>query len=115
MGLSPREHAKVAYNSWVGGLDLVKDDENLTDQGFNRFKARVKWGLKLRAKAESETGSRKVYIPNITSATTEEMLHRAEFVKECGGEYVMVDIITSGWTALQSLRAANNKLKLVLH
>jgi ribulose-bisphosphate carboxylase large chain len=36
-------------------------------------------------------------------------------VKDCGGEYAMVDILTIGWSGLQSIREANEDLKLVLH
>ncbi len=114
-GLTPKEHATVAYNSWLGGLDLVKDDENLTNQGFNPFKERVKQTLRARDIVEKATKERKAYMANITAGTTEEMIKRAEYVKSLGGRYVMVDIITSGWTALQSLRIANKKLKLILH
>ena len=115
LGLKPGEHALVAYRAWVGGIDLVKDDENLTNQCFNPFKARVRAVLKLRKKAEKVTGKRKAYMPNITAPTTEELLARARFVKGLGCEYAMVDIITTGWTALQSLREYNQKLKLILH
>jgi ribulose-bisphosphate carboxylase large chain len=115
LGLTPAEHAQVAYNAWAGGLDFVKDDENLTDQGFNRFNARVKATLKARARAEQLTKQRKMYMPNVTAPTAEELIARAKFVKSQGGEYVMVDIITSGWTAIQSLRQANSRLGLVLH
>jgi ribulose-bisphosphate carboxylase large chain len=114
-GLSPKQHALVAYNSWIGGLDIVKDDENLTNQGFNPFNERVREVLRLREKAERLTGKRKMYMANITAPTTEEMIKRAEYVKSLGGESVMVDIITTGWTALQSLRGANERLGLVLH
>ena len=38
VGLSSKKHAEVAFNSWLGGLDCVKFDENLTDQRFNRFR-----------------------------------------------------------------------------
>ncbi len=113
MGLTPREHALVAFEAWVGGVDLVKDDENLTNQTFNPFQERVKATLGMRNRAEKETGSRKMYMVNITAATTEEMLSRAKYVRHLGGEYVMIDLITSGWTAVQSLRNAN--LGLVLH
>lgn len=34
VGLSPRETALVAYNAGLGGVDLVKDDETLTNQDF---------------------------------------------------------------------------------
>ncbi|OYT38348.1 type III ribulose-bisphosphate carboxylase [Candidatus Pacearchaeota archaeon ex4484_31] len=114
LGLTAREHAKRAYQAWIGGCDLVKDDENLTNQKFNQFKKRVVETLKLKEKAERETGERKAYLPNIT-AETEEMLRRARFVKENNGTYVMVDIITAGWSSLQTLREENESLSLVLH
>ncbi len=112
MGLNAREHASVAYNAWYGGLDIVKDDENLSSQDFNPFKERITRTLALRDRAEQETGEKKMYMANIT-AETEEMIRRAEFVKAHGGEYVMVDIITCGFSALQTLRKQN--LGLVIH
>ena len=53
LGLTTQHHAKVAYEAWVGGLDLVKCDENLTSQKFNPFKERIKLCLKKRDKADS--------------------------------------------------------------
>ncbi len=112
LGLNSKEHAKVAYNAWVGGCDIVKDDENLTNQSFNRFDERMKQTMKARDKAEQETGERKMYMPNVTAETT-ELMSRAKRVKDYGNEYVMIDIITSGFAALQTLRNAN--LNLVIH
>ncbi len=112
LGLNEREHARVAYNAWIGGIDIVKDDENLTSLRFNKFEKRVVETLKARDKTENKTGERKMYMPNVT-AETNEMIKRAKFVKNHGGEYVMVDIITVGWAALQTLRGSD--LKLVLH
>jgi ribulose-bisphosphate carboxylase large chain len=114
IGLNEKEHAKVAYEAWVGGIDIVKDDENLSNQKFNRFAKRIVETLKMRDKAEKETGERKVYMPNVT-AESDEMLQRANFVKEAGGRYMMVDILTVGWSGLQTLRKANDDLKLVIH
>ncbi|MEM7820353.1 MAG: RuBisCO large subunit C-terminal-like domain-containing protein, partial [Candidatus Aenigmatarchaeota archaeon] len=114
LGLGWREHAKVAYEAWCGGIDIVKDDENLTSQSFNKFEERVTETLRLRDKAETETGERKMYMANV-SAETNEMIRRAKFVKNAGGEYVMVDILTVGWAGLQTLRDANEELRLVLH
>ncbi len=112
LGLNEKEHAKVAYDAWVGGLDIVKDDENLTSMSFNNFNKRVIETIKLRKKAEKETGKIKIYMPNVT-AETNEMIKRAKFVKKHGGRYVMIDILTAGWSALQTLRNAN--LNLVIH
>jgi len=115
VGLTSAQHAEVAYNAFAGGCDLVKDDENLTDQKFNRFQSRAELTLKGSEKAEAETGERKMYMCNITAPTCEEMLKRAGIIKDLGGEYAMIDIITVGWSALQSLRDHNEDLNLVLH
>jgi ribulose-bisphosphate carboxylase large chain len=114
LGLNEEEHAKVAYEAWHGGIDIVKDDENLSSLSFNNFEKRIIETLVKRDKAERETGERKVYMPNIT-ADLDTMLARANYVKHAGGEYAMVDIVTVGWSALQALREANEDLKLVLH
>jgi ribulose-bisphosphate carboxylase large chain len=112
LGLKTKDHAKVAYEAWVGGCDVVKDDENLSSQAFNPFEERLNQTLEARDKAQSETGERKVYMVNIT-ADTETMLDRADLVLESGGEYIMVDILTCGWAALQTLRSQD--LDLVIH
>jgi len=41
------------------------------------------------------------------------MLERAQKVVDQGGEYIMIDILTCGWAALQTLRDQN--FKLVIH
>jgi len=112
LGLKTSDHAKVAYEAWVGGCDMVKDDENLSSQSFNPFEARVVKTLESRDRAEEETGERKVYMVNVT-AETEEMLRRAEFVLRQGGEYVMIDILTCGFAALQTFRQRG--FDLVIH
>lgn len=114
LGLKTKDHALVAYEAWVGGCDIVKDDENLSSQRFNPFEERVVKTLESRDRAEGETGERKVYMANIT-AETDTMLKRAEFVLAHGGEYVMVDILTCGFSALQTLRDQNYKLVIHAH
>ena len=112
VGLSPEQHAHVAYNAWLGGLDIVKDDENLTSMRFNLFEERITKVLELRDRAEEETGEKKIYMPNIT-AETDIMIHRADYLKRQGCEYAMLDILTVGWSALQTFRKLN--LGLVIH
>ncbi|MDD5163279.1 MAG: type III ribulose-bisphosphate carboxylase [Candidatus ainarchaeum sp.] len=112
LGLSPEGHAQVAFDAWIGGCDLVKDDENLTSMAFNNFEKRVKATLAMRNSAEKITGERKAYMANIT-APYKEMLKRAKFLKKQGCEYAMVDIVSVGWSALQELR--NENLGLILH
>jgi ribulose-bisphosphate carboxylase large chain len=112
IGLKTEDHVKVAYEAWINGIDIVKDDENLSSQSFNRFEKRLEKTFKAKEKAEKETGEKKAYMINIT-AETQEMLKRAKAVETIGNEYVMVDIITVGWSALQTLR--NQDFELVIH
>ncbi len=114
IGMTTKEHAEIAYEIWMGGFDLVKDDENLSSQSFNRFKDRVIETMKMRDKAEQETGERKSYLINIT-AETKEMLARAKFVRDFGNEYVMADILTVGWAGLQTVRDDCDDLNLAIH
>jgi ribulose-bisphosphate carboxylase large chain len=114
LGLNTKDHAKVAYNAWSGGCDIVKDDENLSSQSFNKFEERLKQTFKMKEKAEKETGEKKVYMINVT-AETEEMKRRMRLVHNIGNEYAMFDILTIGWAGMQTVRNYNQDLKLVMH
>lgn len=114
VGLNEHQQAKVAFNAWLGGCDIVKDDENLSSLKFNKFQKRVTAVLKALEKAEKITGEKKMYMPNITSETF-EMIKRAKFVKNNGGICAMLDIITLGWGSIQTIRNLNEDLKLILH
>ncbi len=112
LGLNTLHHAKSAYESWIGGCDIVKDDENLSSQKFNLFEKRLAKTLEMADKAENETGEKKAYLVNV-SAETKEMLKRAQLAEKMGSKYIMVDILTTGWSALQTLRESN--FKTILH
>ena len=114
VGLDEEQHAQVCGQAWLGGLDIVKDDENLTSMKFNQFKRRVSKTLKVRDNIENETGEKKIYMPNIT-AKLSDMMSRADYVLENGGEYVMLDIVTVGFSALQEIRDYLDERNLVIH
>ena len=44
VGLSPEDTARVAYEAAIGGVDLIKDDETLTNQAFCPIVDRVELG-----------------------------------------------------------------------
>ena len=114
VGYYAEEHAQHGYEIWTGGVDLLKDDENLSNQKFNRFEKRLDLSMKMRDKAENETGERKSYLINITSEV-DEMKRRAKLVKNFNNEYVMIDILTIGWAAVQTIRDECEKLGLAIH
>ena len=43
------------------------------------------------------------------------MLKRAQLAEDLGGKYIMVDIITAGWAALQTLRRSGFKMAIHAH
>jgi len=114
VGMTTEEHAKVGYEAWVGGVDFLKDDENLTDQKFNRFEVRAKLCAKMRDRAEKETGEKKDYFINVT-AETKEMIRRAKIAESYGFRYVMIDMVTTGWAGLQTLRNHCQDSKQAIH
>jgi ribulose-bisphosphate carboxylase large chain len=114
VGLNEVEHANVCGQAWRGGLDIVKDDENLTSMSFNKFEKRIEETLKIRDIIEKETGEKKIYMPNITAPLT-TMKKRADFVIEHGGEYIMLDILTVGFSALQEIRDYLDDKNVVIH
>ncbi|MFA5358471.1 MAG: type III ribulose-bisphosphate carboxylase [Patescibacteria group bacterium] len=112
VGMNAKEYGKLAYQTWKGGVDVIKDDENLTSLSFNKFEDRVNEVLAAKKKVEKETGEKKVYVFNVT-APADIALKRAKYVKAKGGNCIMVDIVTMGWSAIQYLRA--QKLGLIIH
>ncbi len=114
LGLTTKDHAQSAYESWVGGCDFVKDDENLASQKFNVFEKRLIKTLEMADKAEAETGEKKAHLVNVT-AETKEIMKRAQLAEQQGSKYIMVDILTAGWAALQTLREGNFKMALHAH
>lgn len=114
IGYSAKEHAEIGFETWMGGFDLVKDDENLTSTSFNKFEDRVKLLLKMREKAERITGEKKSALLNITGETN-EMIRHANLLHDLGWEFAMIDVVTCGTAALQTLRDVCADLGLAIH
>lgn len=114
IGFSAAEHAKIGFETWMGGFDLVKDDENLTSTSFNNFYKRVKLMTKMREKAEKLTGETKDALINIT-AETKEMIKRAKVLHEHGWKYAMIDVVVAGNAAVQTLRDVLGDYGMAIH
>ena len=114
IGWSAEEHARIGFETWMGGFELLKDDENLTSTPFNNFEKRVKLATKLRDKAEKLTGERKSALWNITGET-KLMEKRAKFLNNLGWEYAMIDVVTTGHAAVQTMRDVCGDYKLAIH
>jgi ribulose-bisphosphate carboxylase large chain len=114
LGLSGRNYGRVVYEGLKGGLDFMKDDENINSQPFMHWRDRFLYVMDAVNKASAATGEVKGSYLNITAATMEDMYQRADFAKELGSVVVMVDLVI-GWTAIQSMANWCRKNDMLMH
>ncbi|MCD4808128.1 MAG: ribulose-bisphosphate carboxylase [Methanococcoides sp.] len=108
MGLTSAEYAEVCYDFWVGGGDFVKNDEPQANQDFCPYEKMVAHVKEAMDKAVKETGHKKVHSFNVSAADFDTMIERCEMITNAGfepGSYAfLIDGITAGWMAVQTLR-----------
>ncbi|MEZ5729965.1 MAG: form I ribulose bisphosphate carboxylase large subunit [Burkholderiaceae bacterium] len=114
LGLSGKNYGRVVFEALKGGLDFVKDDENINSQPFMHWRDRFLYCMEAVNSASAATGEIKGHYLNITAGTMEDMYERAEFAHELGSVIVMVDLII-GWTAIQSISNWCRKHDMILH
>lgn len=114
LGLSGRNYGRVVYEALKGGLDFVKDDENINSQPFMHWRDRFLYCMEAVNKASAATGEVKGHYLNITAATMDEMIERAEFAKDLGSIIVMIDLVI-GYTAIQSMAKWCRANDMILH
>ncbi len=103
-GLSEADWAKTSTRSFFGGLDVVKDDENLTSQDYCTFQKRAELVMEGIQEVKEKTGRDLVYVANITHGDMDEMIKRADLIKNLGGNCLMIDILATGMTGVQTIR-----------
>jgi len=108
IGLTSSEYAEVCYDFWVGGGDFVKNDEPQANQDFCPYDKMVKYVKQAMDKAVKETGKKKVHSFNVSAADFDTMIERCEMIInegfEPGSFAFLIDGITAGWMAVQTLR-----------
>jgi len=114
LGLSGKNYGRVVYEGLRGGLDFLKDDENINSQPFMRWRERYLYVIEGVNKAAAKTGTVKGSYLNVTAATMEDMYERAAFAKEVGSVIIMIDLII-GYTAIQSIAFWARKNDMILH
>ncbi|MEM1578713.1 MAG: type III ribulose-bisphosphate carboxylase [Archaeoglobaceae archaeon] len=114
VGYTAEEVGSLSYELFSGGIDFLKDDENLTSPKFCKFEERCEKIMAAVEKAENETGERKVWFANIT-ADIREMERRLKIVADYGNPYVMVDVVIAGWAAVAHIRELAEDYGLAIH
>ena len=114
LGLSGRNYGRVVYEGLKGGLDFLKDDENINSQPFMHWRDRFLYCMEAVGRASAASGEVKGTYLNVTAATMEDMYERAEFAKALGSVIIMIDLVI-GYTAIQSMAKWARRNDMILH
>lgn len=101
-GITPDIGAKIFYETALGGVDLIKDDELLANPSFNNVASRIKKYKEAANQAYEKTGTRTKYVANITDSVDKIFSH-AEHAQDLGVDAIMVNFAAVGYSTLHSL------------
>ena len=94
--------ADLVYQAAVGGCDVVKDDELISNPSFNRLEERIVKVMEAVDRADSEKGEKTLYTINITTKFP-EMFEYADKMIELGANALMINYLTTGFEALRQI------------
>ena len=103
VGLVEDEFRGVVRELARASIDLVKDDELMTDPAYLPLETRVRVALEEIGDAEQVTGHRTMYAFNITGDLA-GLQRRHDLVVEAGGNCVMLNVPVMGLPVLAWLR-----------
>jgi ribulose-bisphosphate carboxylase large chain len=114
LGLSGKNYGRVVFEGLKGGLDFLKDDENINSQAFMRWRERFLYVIEGINRAVATSGEVKGSYLNVTAGTMEDVYERAEYAREIGSIIIMIDLVM-GYTAIQSIAYWSRKNDMILH
>jgi 2,3-diketo-5-methylthiopentyl-1-phosphate enolase len=94
--------ADLVYKAAVGGCDVVKDDELISNPSFNTLEDRIVKVMEAVDRADSEKGEKTLYTINITGKFP-EMFEYADKMIELGANALMINYLTAGFEALRAI------------
>jgi 3-oxoisoapionate-4-phosphate transcarboxylase/hydrolase len=104
VGLQEDEFRQVVRELALASIDLIKDDELMTDPGYLPLERRVAIATEEIRAAEQVTGHPTMYAFNITGDLA-GLRRRHDLVVEAGGRCVMLNVPVMGIPALAWLRS----------
>merc|ERR1712048_376761 len=114
LGLSGKNYGRVVLEGLRGGLDFLKDDENINSQAFMRYRERFLFTMEAVNLASSLTGEIKGHYLNVTGATVEDIYERSYLARDLGSVIVMIDLVV-GYSAIQSMAKWSRDNDVLLH
>jgi ribulose-bisphosphate carboxylase large chain len=101
-GVPPVRLAELAGRFARGGIDFVKDDHGLADQGYSPFADRVAACADAVRRAAQVTGHATRYVPSL-SGDLDRMRRQIETARAAGIDTVMISPMLAGWATFQTL------------
>jgi ribulose-bisphosphate carboxylase large chain len=113
IGLPPGPFAELGYQSWLGGLDIAKDDEMLADIPWCPLAERAAALGGARRRAERETGVPKIYLANITDEV-DRLIPLHDLAVKKGANALLVNAMPVGLSGVRMLRR-HARVPLIAH
>ncbi len=113
IGLTPDDFAEIARQSWLGGLDIAKDDEMLADVDWSTLIDRTYALGEARRSAERETGEPKIYLANVTDEV-DRLIEQHDIAVRNGANALLINALPVGLSAVRML-AKHTKVPLIGH
>jgi len=113
IGLAPEPFSEIGYQSWIGGLDIAKDDEMLADTSWSPLAERSKFLGAARKKAEQKTGKPKMYLANITDEV-DRLLDLHDIAVKNGANALLLNATPIGISAARMLRK-HTQVPIIAH
>jgi len=104
-GMPPSVAREVFFQTALGGIDLIKDDELTADPEYSPVVERVRLFTAAARDAAQETGIETIYIPNVTDRP-DRMIETARRAVDAGARAVMATYATVGYGSLEALAEA---------
>lgn len=89
MGMTPKQTADQCYETAMGGVDMIKDDEMTSDTYNCKFTDRIKYVMEALRRAAKKTGKMPIYLCSITDESG-KVIDRAHKAVELGGNGLLI-------------------------
>lgn len=103
IGLPADAFAELGLQSWLGGLDIAKDDEMLADVAWCPLAERAALLGEARRRAERETGVPKIYLANITD-DVDRLISLHDTAVAAGANALLLNAMPVGLSAVRMVR-----------
>ncbi len=101
-GFMPEVGAEFFYRAAAGGVDIIKDDELLSETPYNNRLERIRLYMEMVKRAYEVKGEKTLYAVNITDRA-DKLLENAKRAIDAGANALMINYLTQGISSMQSI------------